>query len=53
LLIPRIEDELRAVINGYGVGPAVERLGFCAPAALKDAGLEGALMMARQRALGA
>ena len=51
-LSPRIEEEMRAVINGYGVGPAVERPGFCVPAALKDAGLEGALIMARQRALG-
>lgn len=53
LLIPKIEVELRTVINDYGVGPAVDRLGFCAPAALKDAGLEGALMMARERALSA
>ncbi len=51
-LSPRIEEEMRAAINGYGVGPAVERPGFCVPAALKDAGLEGALIMARQRALG-
>ena len=51
-LIPMIEDELRAAINGYGVGSPVERTEFCVPAALKDAGLEGALMMARQRAMG-
>jgi fructokinase len=51
-LTPRIEEELRKILNGYGVGPAVERPGFCAPAALKDAGLEGALMMARQSARG-
>lgn len=50
-LTPRIEEALRAVINGYGVGPAVECPGFCAPAALKDAGLEGALMLARRQAL--
>lgn len=47
-LVPMIEDAMRKVINGYGVGPAIGRSGFCVPAALKDAGLEGALMMARQ-----
>ena len=50
LLVPMIEDSLRDSVNGYGVGPAVEQRGFCVPAALKDAGLEGALMMARHRA---
>lgn len=50
-LTPMIEDAMRKEINGYGVGPAARQLGFCVPAALKDAGLEGALMMARQRAL--
>lgn len=39
---------LRAALNGYGVGSAVERSDFCVPAALQDAGLEGALIMARQ-----
>ena len=52
-LMPRIEGAIRAALNGYGVGPAVESAGFCVPAALKDAGLEGALLMARQRALAA
>ena len=51
-LAPRIEEELRKILNGYGVGPAVERLGFCAPAALEDSGLEGALMLASQRVRG-
>jgi fructokinase len=50
-LTPAIEAALREFINGYGVGPAVGRSGFCVPAALEDAGLEGALMMARQLAL--
>lgn len=49
-LTPMIEVALRDAVNGYGVGPAVEQPGFCLPAALKDSGLEGALMMARHRA---
>lgn len=49
-LVPRIELEMRKILNGYGVGPAAEQPEFCKPAALKDAGLEGALMMARLRA---
>jgi len=49
-LIPMIEDAMRESLNGYGVGHAVDGPGFCLPAALKDAGLEGALMMARRRA---
>lgn len=50
-LMPKIEAALRSTLNGYGVGPAVESAGYCVPAALKDAGLEGALLMARQHAL--
>ncbi len=46
----KIEEAMRAALNGYGVGPAAERTGFCVPAALKDAGLEGALLMAGQQA---
>jgi fructokinase len=49
-LVPKIEEALRGTINGYGVGPAIECPGFCVPAALRDAGLEGALIMARDRA---
>ncbi|HEU0310791.1 MAG TPA: ROK family protein [Sphingomicrobium sp.] len=41
-----IEKRLRDVLGGYGVGPSVEQPGFCVPARLKDAGLEGALLMA-------
>lgn len=52
-VVPSIEAALRSALNGYGVGPAVESRGYCAPAALKDAGLEGALIMARRHALAA
>jgi fructokinase len=48
LLIPQIEEALRSAFNGYGAGPAVGRPGFCAAAKLKDSGLEGAVLMARQ-----
>lgn len=47
-----IEETMRAALNGYGVGSAVEQSGFCVPAALKDAGLEGALIMARKQLQG-
>jgi fructokinase len=49
-LIPLIEARLRELLSGYGVGPAVERPDFCVPAALTNAGLEGAMIMARQLA---
>lgn len=49
-LIPMIEDSMRESLNGYGVSDAVDGPEFCVPAALKDAGLEGALMMAGQSA---
>lgn len=45
-LIPMIQSKLLASLGGYGVGPQVEQPGFCAPAVLTDAGLEGALLMA-------
>ena len=51
-LAPRIEEAMRETLNHYGVGSAVERLGFCVPSALTDAGLEGAIMMARRQACG-
>jgi fructokinase len=51
-LAPRIGEAMRAAFNGYGVGPAVDESSFCVPAALKDAGLEGALVMARRQAFG-
>lgn len=49
-LVPQIERKLVAALGGYGVGPAVLQPGFCAPAILEHAGLEGALMMARDLA---
>jgi hypothetical protein len=49
-LVPRIGPKLLASLGGYGVGPAVADPGFCAPAMLEYAGLEGALMMARELA---
>ena len=51
-LAPRIGEAMRATLNGYGVGPDVEGSDFCVPAVLKDAGLEGALAMARRQAFG-
>lgn len=52
-LVPRIEQKLVAALGGYGVGPAVPQPGYCAPAMLEHAGLEGAWMMARDLALAA
>lgn len=49
-LIPMIEQAMRDALNGYGVGEAAYQPGFCVPAALKDAGLAGALLMARNLA---
>lgn len=47
-LMESIEASMRTCLGGYGVGPAVERPDFCVPAALDNAGLEGALLMARK-----
>lgn len=47
-LVPRVERRLVAALGGYGVGPAVSQPGFCAPAALENSGLEGALLMAQR-----
>lgn len=47
-LMPMIHARLLASLGGYGVGPQVEQAGFCAPALLTAAGLEGALLMARR-----
>lgn len=49
-LVPAIERRLVAALGGYGVGPAVLEPGFCAPAMLENAGLEGALLLARELA---
>jgi fructokinase len=48
-LLPLIQDKLRKTLGSYGVGDAVERPDFCVPAALENAGLEGALLMAQSR----
>lgn len=49
-LVPHIERRLIAALGGYGVGPSVLKPGFCVPAMLENAGLEGAFLMARERA---
>ncbi len=51
-LVPQIGERLVTVLGGYGVGPAATREDFCAAAQLENAGLEGALLMARQLAEG-
>lgn len=42
--------QLRQYLGGYGVGQAAVQPDFCVPAALENAGLDGALMMARKLA---
>lgn len=49
-LVPLIEQKMRDALNGYGVGEAAYQPGFCARAALENAGLTGALLMARDLA---
>jgi fructokinase len=49
-LVPLIETRLRGLLGGYGVGPAVQQPGFCVPAELGNAGLEGAMIMAQRLA---
>ncbi len=49
-MIGAIEARLKVALGGYGVGTAIEQPGFCAPAALEHAGLEGALLMAQELA---
>lgn len=51
-LLPMIEEKLMASLGGYGVGPLAGKPGFCVPAALPQAGLEGALLMATAIARG-
>ena len=46
-LLPLIEHKLVAALGGYGVGRAATAPGFCAAATLEHAGLEGAMIMAR------
>ena len=47
-IIPLIHEKMLSSLAGYGTGSAAQQPGFCAPAALKDAGLEGAVLMARE-----
>jgi fructokinase len=50
-LLERLRSELSRTLAGYGVGEAVAARDFCVSAQLADSGLEGALLMARARAL--
>jgi len=45
-----IHKKMLGSLGGYGTGSAGEQPSFCAPAALKNSGLEGALLMARNLA---
>ncbi|MGK6319284.1 ROK family protein [Sphingomonas sp. DT-204] len=47
-LLDATAGELRAALGGYGVGPAANAPDFVVPAMLENAGLEGALLMARR-----
>jgi fructokinase len=46
-LLERLRSALDEALAGYGVGEAAVAADFCVRAALPDAGLEGALLMAR------
>lgn len=46
-LIAEVEAEARRRLNGYGAGVVMGEGGYLVPAALADAGLEGAMLMAR------
>lgn len=47
-LIPEIESRMLQELNGYGASVAAGEGGYLAPAELGNAGLEGALIMARE-----
>ncbi|MDV3258551.1 MAG: ROK family protein [Sphingomonas sp.] len=47
-LIAPLASRLREMLGGYGVGPAVDEPEFCVAAQLEDAGLEGAIIIARE-----
>lgn len=51
-IIPEIEQAMRDALGGYGVGDAAYQPGFCVAASLENAGLEGALLVARNLARG-
>lgn len=50
-LVPAIGPKIRRSLAGYGVGPAIDGPEYCVQAKLKDAGLEGAMLLARKAAL--
>lgn len=49
-LLARVAEGLPAALGGYGVGEAALSADFIVPAALEHAGLEGALILAREQA---
>ena len=49
-LVPHIQRRLVAALGGYGAGPCATRPDFCVSAVLENAGLEGALLIARRLA---
>ncbi len=44
---PAIRSAFAEAVRGYGIGPVAAATDFILPAMLEDAGLEGALLMAR------
>ena len=49
-IISAIEQKMCEALGGYGVGDAAKQPGFCVAASLKNAGLEGAMLIARNLA---
>ena len=47
-IISAIEHGMREALGGYGVGDLASQPGYCVAASLENAGLEGALLMARE-----
>ena len=47
-LLPQVEAAARRAVGGYGSAVVMGQAGYLVPAALTDAGLEGALLMARR-----
>ena len=46
-MLPVIRSSFDEAVRGYGIGPAAAAADFICPAMLEDAGLEGALLIAR------
>jgi fructokinase len=46
-MMESIAGAMRTSLGGYGVSPVISQPGFCVRAKLENAGLEGALLMAR------